>query len=338
MNNDALLIRYLEHLEISKGRSPGTVNSYRLHVQRLAEYLAHVGKTLTMATSEDIEAFAGLHLHQKGVTARSRRPAIAAIRGFYQWLLRGGIVKTNPAADLNYPSMGRKLPEAMPLEAVEAMLLQTDLETFRGVRDAAIISLLAGCGLRVSGLVAINEGHFFTEADKDGRESAFLRVTEKGGHDRILPVPPEAWLMVRAYLGHEDLKGIDRALPNGDRVLFCNTRHPGKKAFDNCGESRRLSAWGIRRLLVKYGRLAGVPAQYCHPHAFRHLYATELVEADTSLATVQQLMGHRSLESSKVYIHLAVRRLRDAVDKGNPLAKIRTPTSDLVPFLRSPRP
>lgn len=172
--------------------------------------------------------------------ARSRRPAIAAIRRFYQWLSRGGIVKINPAADLNYPSMGRKLPEAMPLEAVEAMLLQTDLETFIGVRDAAIISLLAGCGLRLSGLVAINEGHFFTEADKDSRESAFLRVTEKGGHDRILPVPPETWLMGGlSHLGHEDLKAIDRALPNGDRVLFCNTRHPAKKAFDRGYRQRR---------------------------------------------------------------------------------------------------
>jgi len=338
MNQDALLIRYLDHLEINRGRSPGTVNSYRLHIQRLAEYLAGIGKTLTAASSEDLEAFAGLHLHQKGVMARSRRPAIAAIRGFYQWLSRAGIIAANPAAHLVYPSMGRKIPEAMPLKSVEKMLMQTDLETFIGVRDAAIIVLLAGCGLRVSGLVAINEGHFFTEHVQDGMESAFLRVTEKGGHDRILPVPPEAWLMVRAYLGHEDMQAIDRALPNGDRVLFCNTRHPGKKGFDNCGESRRLSAWGVRRLLVKYGRLAGVPAQYCHPHAFRHLYATELVEADTALVAVQQLMGHRSLESSKVYIHLAVRRLRDAVDKGNPLAKIRTPTSDLVPVLRRPTP
>ena len=337
-DDSSVLDQYLEYLEVTKGRSPATVSGYQAHLKCLATYLEDSGKRLVAATAEDLEAFTGLHLHKRGVSARSRRPAIAAVRGFYAWLFRGGLTRTNLAQHLAYPAMGRKLPDAMPLKAVEAMLLQTDLDTFRGVRDAAIISLLAGCGLRVSGLVALNERSLSTEVDGKGGEVQLVRVTEKGGSDRIVPVPLEAWTMVRAYLGHPDLDKIDRSLPNGDKVLFCNTRHPRKRDFDNCGESRRLSVWGVRRLVMKYGHLANVPEQYCHPHALRHLYATELVESDTNLAVVQQLMGHKSIESSKVYIHLAVRRLRDAVDQGNPLAKIQTPTSGIAAFLRRSQP
>ena len=329
-DNDALIQAYGEYLEFSKGRARGTVDGYLAHLVRLTRYLGDRNKALQEATAEDLEQFTGLHLHELGVRPRSRRPAIAAVRGFYAWVERKGLVDTNPATGLAYPQIGRKLPETMPLRAVEAMLMCTDLDTFLGVRDAAIIALLAGSGLRISGLVNLNEGDLVREVDKDGREEAFVRATEKGGHDRLVPLPSEALLLIRAYLGHPDLARMERTLANGDRVLFCNTRNPRKQEHDNCGESRRLTPRSIRRLLMKYGRLANVPEKFCHPHAFRHLYATELVESETDLATVQQLMGHKTLESSKVYIHLAMRRLRKAVDGGNPLGKIETPVSGLV--------
>ena len=100
--------------------------------------------------------------------------------------------------------------------------------------------------------------------------------------------------------------------------------------FDNCGEHRRLSARSVRRMSMAYGAQAGIPPKCCHPHALRHLYGTELVESDTDLTTVQQLMGHATLESTKLYVHTATKRLQDAVRKGNPLAKINTPVSGLT--------
>ncbi len=329
----SLTLRYLKHLEFDRGRSIGTINSYLLHLTRLIEFLSGHGKNLLTASTTDLQEFTGFNLHEKGVSPRSRRPAIAAIRGFYRWARQCRLIKDSPAAALHYPSTGRKIPNAMPLRAVETILMGIDLDEFRGIRDAAIISVLAGCGLRVSGLAALNEADFIPQVDEDGYESAFLKVTEKGDHERLVPVPPEVLLMIRAYLGHPDLKKIERSLPNGDQVLFVNTRHPGKKEFDNCGESRRFSVTGVRRMIAKYGRQAGIPEKYCHPHALRHLYGTELVESDTDLLTVRQLMGHSSAESAKVYIHLSTRRLKAAVENGNPLGMIKTPVSGIVPLV-----
>ncbi|MCP5426756.1 MAG: tyrosine-type recombinase/integrase [Chromatiaceae bacterium] len=335
-NDSALICGFLQYLEF-RGRAQGTIENYHCQLKRLVDFLVKRGKTLATASGDEVQAFAGLHLHELRVQPRSRRPAVAAVRGFYKWARQFNQIEKNPAVHLHYPRTGRKLPASMQLNALESMLMEMPLEEFRGVRDAAIVLLLAGTGIRVSGLVRLNEDDFVLQRDEQDIESAFVRVSEKGANERLVPVPAEALLMVRAYLGHPDIdpdKGIiDRTLASGSRVLFVNTRNPTRKECDNVGESRRLSSSGVRRMLKKYGRLAGIPEKLCHPHALRHLYATELVESDVDLVTVQHLMGHRKAESSRIYIHLAVRRLRAAADKGNPLGKIRTPTSGLVPLL-----
>ena len=122
-DNDALIQAYGEYLEFSKGRARGTVDGYLAHLARLTRYLGDRNKGLQAATAEDLEQFTGLHLHERGGRPRSRRPAIAAVRGFYAWAERKGLVDANPATGLAYPQIGRKLPETMPLRAVEAMLM-----------------------------------------------------------------------------------------------------------------------------------------------------------------------------------------------------------------------
>ncbi|MEN8129843.1 MAG: tyrosine-type recombinase/integrase [Pseudomonadota bacterium] len=211
--------------------------------------------------------------------------------------------------------------------------MQTQLSEFTGIRNAAIISVLMGCGLRVSGVSRLNESDLVYDTDENGKESAYLRVVEKGNNQRAVPLPDESFLFIRAYLGHPELDKIDRSLPNGDRVLFVNIRNPKVKNFDNCGDLRRLSTSGIRRMVYNLGQQAGLPKECCHPHALRHLYGTELVEAGTDTLTVQTLMGHKDANSTKVYIHLSTRRLRKAVDKGNPLGKMKTQVSGLTHLL-----
>lgn len=328
----ALILQFLEFLKLNLGRTDGTVDGYLLQLNRFSEYLSNMDKSLLNASVGEIEEFAGLHLHRLGIAPRSRRIAIAALRGFYKWAKKKGLTSVNTAVNLSYPRIGRKIPSFMPLQALESLLIQADLDKLSGVRDAAIISVLAGCGLRISGLIGLNESDLVADT-QGGRDGIFFRVTEKGSNERLVPVPGETLLMVRAYLGHPDLRRIERTLPNGDKPLFVNIRNPLKKSCDHFGESRRLSATGVRRMLKKYGRLAGVPLEFCHPHALRHLYGTSLIENDVDLITAGQLMGHTSTESTKLYIHLATRRLRDAVDKGNPLSKINTPVSGLTHLL-----
>lgn len=222
----------------------------------------------------------------------------------------------------------------MQRRELETLLLSCPLQDFLGVRDAAIISVLAGTGIRASGLTALNEGDLRTQLDESGRETCSLRIREKGNRERLVPLPDEAWLMVRAYLGHADIDEMDRWLPNRDRVLFVSTQNRRVPAWQYVGEHRRLSPHAVWRMLRRRGERAGISPAALHPHALRHLFGTELAEADVDQLTIGQLMGHRDPSSTKIYVHLSQSRLRRVVDKGNPLASIRTPTSDLVHVLR----
>lgn len=327
-----LLDEFAVWLEINHGRSPRTVLKYRHHLEQLEAFLAERGLTWSTAAAADLEAFTGLHLHQLGLRPRSRRPAISAVRKFYAWLRRSGRLTVDPAASLPSPRIGRALPVPMDPRYAEALLMAPGLEDFLGRRDTAILSLFVGCGLRVGGLVSLNESSLLFYADEKNpeRERLALRVEEKGGRERIVPAPDECWALVRAYLGAPELDDIERTLPDGDRVLFVSTMNRFVSPEDYHGEARRISVRAVDELIKRYGEQAGIPEAQRHAHALRHTYGTELAEQDVDLLVRQALMGHASSTSTEVYTHLAQRKLREAIDKANPFRRIRTPVSDLV--------
>lgn len=324
-----LIEAFLTFKQISQGRAERTAQKYRNCLERLERFLADRGRQLLTATAEDLEAFSGLHLHKEKLTARARRPMVAAIRTFYAWAQKGGLVAQNTAAAVEYPKAGKRLPVPMQLHHSEQLLMQPDISTFTGIRDAAMLAVMIGCGLRISGLVGLNESDLLFSQVQDS-EWLVVRVREKGDKERLVPAPHEARLMVRAYLGHEQLEEIDRALPDGDRVLFVsvgNRMIPADKYF---GAARRIAVRSVRDMMVRYGEKAGIPRKELHPHALRHLYGTELTESDTSLLVTQALMGHSDPNSTEIYTQVATRKLFDAVKKGNPLGKINTPVTALL--------
>lgn len=326
--------QFREYLAFSLGRAERTAAAYARILGRLEAFLASCDRQLASATSSDLEAFVGLELHAQGVSARSRRPHVAAIRKFYEWASKRGLIASNPAEELVYPTSGRALPNVMQAKQLEALLLSIPLDEFLGIRDATIISVLAGVGLRVSGLTALNERDLVSETGERGREVWSLRVREKGGHQRLMPVPDEAAVLLRAYLVHPELKAIDRVLANGDQVLFVSTANRQVPAWRYTGEHRRLSTYAVWRMLRRRGHAAGIPQTALHPHALRHLYATELAEADVDQLTIAELMGHRDPKSTAIYVHLAQSRLRKIVDRANPLASISSPGGELARTLR----
>lgn len=334
-DDDTLIDAFLSHKEISQGRSAGTVGKYRYRLSTLAVFLNARGKRLVSAEPDDLIEFAGLYLHQSGVAPRSRRPAIAAIRGFYRWLKQRRLIEEDPSTKVEYPKIGRKLPHVLPARYAERLFMQPDLGTLRGIRDAAIFGVLLGAGIRVSGLVALNQEDMVVDRDEEnGTDIVSIRVSEKGGHDRLVPLPVESYLMIRAYLGHQDLERIDRTLPDGKTVLFVSTQNRTVSPADYYGAARRLRTGSIRRMILRYGTRAKVPREYLHPHSFRHLFGTELAEAGIDVHLRQALMGHTSIESTLLYDKLSIRRLNAAVIKANPLVRIKTPVSGLVDELR----
>ena len=133
---------------------------------------------------------------------------------------------------------------------------------------------------------------------------------------------------------HPDLAQIDRELPDGDRVLFVSMNNRKCSPGDYRGERRRLNRRAVAVMMRRYGRELGIPDELLHPHALRHRYGTELAEDDVHMLVHQQLMGHADPKSAQIYTHLAKRKLVAEVDRANPLAKIKTPTTDILKRLK----
>lgn len=330
-----LILEWLEWFEHNKGRAAGSVNKYMTYLQNLSAFLEQRGKTLPQASRRDLEEFTGIEAHKAGMSPRSRRPLVAAVRGFYKWAETQWYIKSNPAETLPYPSTGRRLPKPMTLRNAEKLIMQPDLDEFTGVRDAAIMSVFIGCGLRLSGLAKMNRSSLVFAPDDRGVEWLFVRVVEKGDRERFVPAPHETRLLVSAYLGHGYLRTIDRTLPDGDEILWASVNNRLVPEHEYAGENRRMAERSISDMIIKHGTAAGIPRSECHPHAMRHLYGTELTEDDVQQRKIQVLLGHSDMKSTQIYQHVAVRGLMKAVQKSNPLAKIHTPVTGLVEHITS---
>lgn len=337
---DGLLEQWLSHLHHNEGAADSTVRCYEQHLVRLrkwfqsppaAERLQPSGSDPLGATSADLHKYTGIFAHSLGITPISRRPIVAAVRGFYAWLHEQRAIAANPAEKLPYPYAGAPLPRAPSLGEASKLLMQPDIETFLGLRDACMLATLMGCGLRISGLTAMNEGSLLWE-NEEGVEHLTLRVTEKGKRDRLVPAPRELAILLRAYLGHPDLASLERTTKQGDRVLFVSTRNRAIDVSEYHGERRRISQRSVRDTIERYAKRAGLLPGTRHPHGLRHLFGTELAESDVPTLTSQALMGHVDPKNTEIYTHLAKRKLREVVHKASPLSKMDSP---LLATLRS---
>jgi len=330
--DQAAIDAWLTWLERSRGRSRRTIEAYALAMKRLQEFLGAEGVAVLDADQQLLEHFSGLWLHHKGIVARSRVPYISALRNFFNYVKLRGIVRRNPAGDLVHPRTGEKLPRAMTLANAERLMWAPDMSTFKGVRDALILSLLAGCGLRVSGLVGLHESSLRT-VEIEGKPRIAVRVSEKGKKERWTPVPREADMLLRVYLEHEDLAAIDRSITvagRADKVLIVSVRSTKPRLHLEPGEQRRLTRKAVHEMIQHYGRKLGIPGEQLHPHALRHLFGTELAEDDVPTGSAADLMGHADLKSTAVYQQLALRKKTSLIDQHAPLAKMRTPVSELL--------
>ena len=222
-----------------------------------------------------------------------------------------------------------KIPRTLRLADLEKLMWAPDFSRFTGVRDAAMFAIMAGCGLRVSGLIGLNESNVVRDT-VDGIPRLFLKVMEKGNRERIVPIPEQAALLLQLYMEHPEIHAIDRLLPDGDKVLFTSIRRSDIHAHEYRGEKRRFNRKTINYLIRRHGVPAGIEPSLLHAHALRHAYGTELAEDDVPTVTAQRLMGHADPKTTSIYQQLALRKLTKVADKSNPLAKIKTPVSALL--------
>lgn len=314
--------------------SDRTFKAYSDVLVRFEAWLS--GRDPLSVTSEDLLVFTGPYLFKAlSLAPTSRTPYIATIRQLYQYLCDARrLIKNNPALAVPYPRKAQTIPNVISLSNAQKMMWAPDFTRFEGVRDAAIIALLIGCGLRVSGLISLNDSNII-RMDIEGEPRLALKPTEKGGKERLIPIPREADLLLRVYLEHPALLEIVRETTEGEQVLFVTVRNRHCPSHEYYGEKRRFSSRGLYSMLVRYGKKLGIPKDQLNPHAMRHLYGTELAEENVDLITRQKLMGHADPKSTAIYTHMAARKLTREVDKANPLSKMSTPVSQLLSELVS---
>ncbi len=296
-----LMQRWLEAAQVA-GKSEKTIEAYRRDVSGFLGFLTSykggdVGLgALAGLTVSDMRAWMA-HTRGRGLSARSLARALSAVKGFYGWLHMAEGVDNPAVASMRGPKTKARLPR--PVEAGQArdLLALVDIqhkEAWVGARDIAVLTLLYGCGMRVSEALGLNRAQ--------APLPEVLRIIGKGQKERLLPVLPVARAAVAAYI-----KACPYDLP-ADGPLFIGIR------------GKRLGARQVQKLMQALRGQLGLPAT-ATPHALRHSFATHLLEAGGDLRTIQTLLGHASLSTTQVYTGLDQTRLMEVYARSHPAAK-----------------
>ncbi|WP_179646774.1 site-specific tyrosine recombinase XerD [Spinactinospora alkalitolerans] len=305
---------YLDHLTVERGLAANTLSSYRRDLRRYLAFLAGRGRTeLAQVDAADVTAFLrGLREGDAehpplGVNSAGR--AVVAVRGLHRFALREGLTATDPAHEVRPPSPRRRLPKAISLHQVEALLAAVEsADGPRALRDRALLELLYGTGARISEAVGLDVDDIDRlRAESGGEESGevgVVRFRGKGGKERLVPIGRFARRAVDAYLVRA--RPALAASGRGTSALFLNARG---------GRLTRQGAWAVLRAAAERAGLSDVS-----PHTLRHSFATHLLDGGADVRVVQELLGHASVTTTQVYTLVTVDRLREVYAASHPRA------------------
>lgn len=303
-----LLTQFLEHLRYERNLSEHTLRNYQSDLDQFHDYLApadlKTGKRNepVLAAIDHItirEWLATLHSAQKKKTSIARK--LAALRTFFQFLVREGMLEMNPAKLVSTPRLEKKLPKHLSIEEAVKFVESPDPETDLGKRDRAMLELMYATGVRVAELTKLNLGHI------DFR-NRLIRVTGKRRKERIVPFGEPALEALRTYL---DVR--DRFL----EAAPVSVREP-EALFLNY-QGTRITTRSVGRMVEKYIRICSGRFDVS-PHALRHSFATHLLDSGADLRDIQELLGHARLSTTQVYTHVSMEKLIQVYDKAHPKA------------------
>jgi integrase/recombinase XerD len=279
-----LIEGFLDAVWLERGLSDNTLAAYRSDLTRYAGWLRGRGLRVLEAQRSDVLGFLGAGSH-RAVRTMARR--LSSLRGFYRHLVQRGRLGEDPSAQVEGVRLGRALPAALSEAEVEVLLGAPDREAVLGLRDAAMLETLYATGLRVSELVGLRAGRY-------NPRQATVRVTGKGGKDRLVPLGGAALDLLDRYLGQS--RPVLLASASSD-FLFVTQR------------GRPLSRQAFWYLIKRYAVCAGI-AKPLSPHTLRHAFATHLLDHGADLRVVQLLLGHRDISTTQIYTHVARARLK----------------------------
>ncbi len=294
MDIDKILGRYGSYLTVERGYSDNTRDAYVTDVSKLLNALAAADIDPTKATVDDLRTFMG-DLHDLGIMPRSCARILSGIKNFYRYLRLEGIMETDPTELLESPSVGSRLPSVLSLEEIDALIAAME-DTPTGRRNRAIVETMYGCGLRVSELCALQISHI------DFRNAVML-IRGKGSKERLVPVNKVALTRIKNYVD-TDRNDVPIASVDADTV-FLNSR------------GRHLSRVMIFYILRDAAARAGIRTPLS-PHTLRHSFATHLLEGGANLRSIQQMLGHESIATTQIYLHIENSRLRQEILEHHP--------------------
>jgi integrase/recombinase XerD len=296
MNPASRVDAYLDHLRVERRLAAHTLESYARDLAALAAFAAAGGRRVESLDRQALEAFVR-EQRGRGLAPRSVARSVAAIRGFFRFLVLDRLLDQSPADDLRPPRAWPALPSFLSIDDVDRLMTQPDVATTLGLRDRAMLELLYATGLRVSELVGVRV------ADLHLNEH-YLTCIGKGSKERLVPIGEQATEWIRRYTSsarRELLKG--RASPR----LFLNARG---------GALSRIGFW---KILKQHALKANLP-RTLSPHTLRHSFATHLLERGADLRAIQLMLGHADLSTTQIYTHVLEARLRTVYDRFHPRA------------------
>ena len=305
---EQLITQFLDHLRYERNVSEHTLRNYASDLNQLLEYLAPAHPQTGKRTPPDLhqvdhitirEWLSLLHSQQKTKASIARK--LAALRTFFQFLVREGVIELNPAKLVSTPRLEKKLPKHLSIEEAIKFIETPDKETDIGKRDAAMLELLYATGVRVSELTKMDI------QDVDFKNK-LIRVSGKRRRERIVPFGEPALESLRNYLDvRERFLNSAPVSEREDQALFLNY------------QGTRISPRSVGRMVEKYIRIcAGM--HDISPHALRHSFATHLLDSGADLRDIQELLGHARLSSTQIYTHVSMEKLVDVYDKTHPKA------------------
>lgn len=294
MDIDKILGRYGSYLTVERGYSDNTCEAYVTDVSKLLAALAAANIDPAKATVDDLRSFMG-DLHDLGIMPRSCARILSGIKNFYRYLRLEGVMDTDPTELLESPSVGTRLPSVLSLDEIDALIAAMD-DTPLGRRNRAIIETMYGCGLRVSELCALQISHI------DFRNAVML-IRGKGSKERLVPVNDIALARIKNYID-TDRNEVPIVPADADTVFVS---HRG----------RHLSRVMIFYILRDAAERASIRTPLS-PHTLRHSFATHLLEGGANLRAIQQMLGHESIATTQIYLHIENSRLRQEILEHHP--------------------
>ena len=284
------------YLKIERGMSKHTVQNYTLDVQKLIRYLERHEMTLgpLQITSLQIQEF--IYEIAKEMNPRTQSRLISGLRSFFDYLIFENYLKSNPLERIEAPKIGRKLPDTLSVGEIDLIVSAIDLSESNGERNRAIIETLYSCGLRVSELTALKISDLFFE-------EGFIKVTGKGDKQRFVPIGPLTQKYINLYKDQVRISMKIEAAFND--TLFLNRR------------GKQLSRAMIFTIVKTLGEKAEIQKKIS-PHTFRHSFATHLLENGADLRAIQMMLGHESITTTEIYMHVDKSHLKEVMNQFHP--------------------